>query len=253
VGGILTMRALALARRCWLPLVLVALWQAWIEASAIPRVVAPGPVAALQAVGSLVSSDVGSITSTCWLAAVGLLAGMLFGVGLAVAGWFSSTLDGVMAPFALILRSIPILAMLPLIAAVVGYNERVVLAATTLISFFPAFTFTATGLRSAPAGAPDYFQALGAGRGRQLRHLALPSAAPNILLAFKLSAAASFTAAITAQYLAGSSGLGYQLGEAQYLFEVPRAWAISLIVICLSVAAFGLGSLAERWGVSRYL
>ncbi len=52
----------------------------------------------------------------------------------------------------LVARSVPTLAPLPVVAGILGYNDRSIIAIGLLISFFPAFVYTSRGLREAPTG-----------------------------------------------------------------------------------------------------
>ena len=78
-----------------------------------------------------------------------------------------------------------------------------------IITFFPSFVFTTAGLRDLPHGSQDLFSVLGASRRATLRRLALPAAVPNMAIALRLAAAHAILAAMIAEFLMGTTGLGY--------------------------------------------
>jgi hypothetical protein len=62
-------------------------------------------------------------------------------------------------------------ALIPILARLLGYNLKTELAIVAIISFFPSFVFTAAGLRALPAGSTDLFQANGASTWHRLAFL----------------------------------------------------------------------------------
>jgi NitT/TauT family transport system permease protein len=121
-----------------------------------------------------------------------------------------------------------------------------------LISFFPVLVFTTTGLRSTPAGSDDMFVVFGARRWQRFRHLAVPSAVPRLLVALRLSVVAAVVGAMLAQWIMGTSGLGYRLVVAQVSFRTSEAWGASFVAILLSVALYSAVSALCRVAQSRF-
>ncbi|NYY80289.1 hypothetical protein DMH27_05590 [Raoultella planticola] len=64
-------------------------------------------------------------------------------------------ISGLILPGVLVAQSVPVVAMVPVISRVIGYDVRSVIAITVLISFFPAYVFSRSGLTRLPAGAKD--------------------------------------------------------------------------------------------------
>jgi NitT/TauT family transport system permease protein len=141
--------------------------------------------------------------------------------------------------------------MMPVIARVLGYDRKTVVAAAILVSFFPTFVFVTSGMRALPAGSADVLTVLGASKLRFLWHLALPAAIPGLLVALRISAANCILAALVAEFLMGTSGLGRLFATAIVDFEVERAWAVAVIVTGISGCAFLAASWIERWGQAR--
>jgi NitT/TauT family transport system permease protein len=121
-----------------------------------------------------------------------------------------------------------------------------VLAVVVIISFFPSFVFTASGLRALPPGSADLFRVLGAGRMTTLWRLALPSALPNWMIALRGAAPQSVMAATLAEFLMAGSGLGNIFHVAKDELDMARALGASLVVSVMAVVIFLLASAAER-------
>ena len=189
---------LRLVEDYWGILLLLLAWQAWVAINSFNPIVMPTPVAVI---GDLVGHPgvyLRNVGITLSVALFGLAMGMLVGTALAVAAWFSAIASGLLNPLTVLFSSVPVVALIPVIARLLGYDTSTVLAIVVIITFFPSFVFASSGLRQPPAGAEDLFRVLGASRLDLLLRLALPSAMPNLAIAFKLAAAHAILAAMVA-------------------------------------------------------
>ncbi len=232
----------------WPVLLLLAAWQVWIVTGHVPPIVAPAPVAVAVELFNNPGLYVSAAASTLGVALAGLVLGTLLGVALAVAIWLTPFAAGAITFPALLVQSTPLVAMLPVIARLLGYGEQTVVAAATAITFLPTFVLVASGMRATPPGTESVFDALGSPRVSRLLHLALPSAVPSVLVAIRLAAANSILAALVAEYLIGTFGLGRLFADAQSQFLTQRAWGASLVATVLSVAAYAGARRLERLG-----
>jgi NitT/TauT family transport system permease protein len=244
----LTARVARFADITWPVLVLLAAWQGWIIAGHVPAIVAPAPAAVVAELAGDPMLYVVSATATIGVALTGLVIGTLLGYGLAIAMWLTPFAAGAMTFPALLVQSTPLVAMLPIFGRLLGYGEPTVIAAATAITFLPTFVIVAAGMRATPAGADAVFDALGSSRTTRLVRLALPAAVPSALVAVRIAAANSILAALIAEYLIGTYGLGRLFADAQSQMLTPRAWAASLVATLLSVAAYAAARRLERLG-----
>ncbi|MCF7547749.1 ABC transporter permease [Pseudonocardia sp. WMMC193] len=240
-----------LVSRYWTIAALLVGWQLWASLNGYNRIVVPQP-------GEVVADVVGNpgaylpdLLATLGMSAAGLLTGMTAGVALAVAVWTSPLVSGMTTPIALIMRSVPVVAMIPVLARVFGYGWQTVLVITTIVSFFPAFVFVAARLRDAPRSTSDVFAVLGASRITVLRRLLLPHAVPGLLVAFRLTAPSAVLAAMLAEYLMGGRGLGVLFAQSVSFYQPERAWGTALVATVVSVACFVGARAVERRGLAR--
>jgi len=246
-------RAADLLDRSWPVLLLLAAWDVWIVAAHVPPIVAPAPARVLVEIVANPGLYAAAACATIGVALVGLLIGMTIGIALSIAIWATPFAAGALTFPALLAQSTPLVALLPVIARLLGYGEQTVIAAATAITFLPTFVLVGSGLRALPANAADVFDVLGSSRLARLVRLALPSAVPSMLVALRLSAANSILAALTAEYLIGTFGLGRLFADAQTQALTPRAWAAALVATVLSVAAYAaarrLAVIGERFSL----
>ena len=241
-----------LANRYWGVILLVLVWHGYVVLFDVHVLVIPSPGSVLEELATNTSRYIDPTISTLTVAAVGIVGGTLMGTTLASLSWFARTLSGIFTPIAVVIRSVPIVAMIPVLARVFGYEQRTIMVITIAISFFPTFVFISSGLRATPPGSADVFAALGAGRVTIFRRLALPSAVPNGLIAFRLSAADCVLAALIAEFLMGTQGLGHVFQDTVGDLDMLTAWSAAIVATILSVAFFAFAKRVERAGNERW-
>jgi ABC-type nitrate/sulfonate/bicarbonate transport system permease component len=238
--------------RLWPFVVVILAWQAWTVLYGIERTVAPTPLAVLGRLVTQPWSYAADAWETLSLAGIGLTLGVLGGIVCATGVWASPLLGGIVSPAALLMRTVPIMAMIPVIARILGYGPPTIVAIASLISFFPAFVFVRSGFQAVPPGAADLFTALGAGRWAVFRHLAAPAALPHLLIALRISAVTCIIGALVAEWLLGTKGLGLRLALSQFNLETSDTWAAATVAVAMSLTLFGLASYLERKGQDRF-
>jgi ABC-type nitrate/sulfonate/bicarbonate transport system permease component len=236
----------------WAPALLVLAWHLWVDARDFNPIVIPRPGMVFDDLTSSPGAYVGDVLTTLRVAAIGLTVGLLLGTVGAILAWSSSLLSGLVTPAAITLHAVPTVALIPVVARVFGYDARTVVAIAVLISFFPAFVFVSSGLRQLPAGSALLFDALGSDRRTRLWRLAVPAAVPNVFVALRMSAATCVIAAVVAEYLMGTEGLGQAFAHSYTNYEMDRAFGIAIVVMARSLALFSAASAAERWGRTRW-
>jgi len=236
----------------WPFVLVVLLWQAWITLGDVQRIVAPPP---LDVAKDIVEQPGTYAENTGWTliySIAGLALGMTVGGSIALLCWFSSILRSLLTPSTILLQSVPLVAIVPIMALIFGYAPKTVVGVAALLTFFPTFVFVSSGLRATPDGADDLFTALGASRWTRLYRLALPSAMPNFLVVLRLNASIAIIAAIIGEYVMGQAGLGRMFAQAFQKFDTPQAWGAALVIVVLSVIAFGISSSIERRSRPRW-
>lgn len=233
-------------------ILLIGLWQAWISFFRISPIVMPPPRKVFTDLITRPQFYVSPFLYTFEHAGLGLVIGVAIGVLLAILSWYSGFLASLIRVPAVLLQATPIVAMTPVIARLVGYNERSVVAVAILISFFSTYVFVSAGLRSSSQGAEDLFSVLAANRASRLWRLALPAAAPSILLSLRVSAATAVLAALVAEWLVGVKGLGALLSISVFTYQLAPVWVSAILGTLLAVVAFALASLVERIGRERW-
>jgi len=179
-------------------------------------------------------------------AALGFVGGNVLGLVLATVFARWGALARVGLPFAVALRSVPLIAITPLLTIMFGFGPATIVIMATLISFFPALVAGAAGLRAPSAEALALMRVLDAPERVLYARLRIPAALPFVFAAFKITAPAAVLAAMVAEWTAANSGLGYLIIDAGEQYRFPLMWAGIVAATALAVGAFAVASLAER-------
>lgn len=229
----------------------LAAWAGLIWALQLPGYLAKGPVEVWEYLVTGVGATdhrealAAALSITLRDASIGLTAGLGFAAMIAIAFTLSPGLSYAFMPVAMLLTSVPLVAMAPLIILIAGRSTLVVAVLGTLIVFFPALVMLVRGLQSAPPGASDVVAVGGGGRARQLALVRLPSAIPAFFVVVRMSMPAAITGALIAEWLATGEGLGNTIPAAIGVFRITEVWASAAVITAVSILLYNLVEVVE--------
>ena len=128
------------------------------------------------------------------------------------------------------LQVTPVVAIAPLVTIWAGLDHagRAIVALAAVVAFFPLFSGTLTGLKSADPDLERLFDLYGATRVQRLLRLHAPAAAPFILEGLKVAVGLSLIGAVVAEFVAGSGeaqGLAWRVLEAEHQLRTAEMFA----------------------------
>lgn len=176
----------------------------------------------------------------------GFTAGMVAALVVALLFALSPAAEGMFMPVALILRSVPLVALTPLVVLVFGRGTAGIAVISGIVVFFPALVTIVHGLRSTPVAAQDLVAVYGGRRAAHLRLVALPHALPDLLAAAKLSVPGCLVGALVAEWLATGDGIGGAILSSIAAFGYSRIWASIAALTLVSVLAYTVVGVVEQ-------
>jgi NitT/TauT family transport system permease protein len=227
-------------------IVFVVIWQAVTTAFSVPAFLVPAPSAIAEAFVANAGRIGAALAQTALEAAVGFAGGNVLGLILAGAFARSRRLERVGLPVAIALRSVPLIAIAPLLTIILGFGPVTIVVMAVLISFFPALVAGASGLRAPSRDALALMRVLDASERVNYLRLRIPAALPFVFAAFKITAPAAVLAAMVAEWTAANTGLGYLIIDAGEQYRFPLMWAGIVAATALAVGAFIVASFTER-------
>lgn len=221
------------------------------------RFLLPAPVDVFR-IGLLEGRNRGELftglAGTAQVALIGLLVAMIVGVGAAILMHQAPWIEQSLYPYAVILQTIPILAVVPLIGFWFGFELRSRVFVCALIAVFPIITNTLFGLQQVSPGLHDLFTLHRAGRLKRLWRLELPAAVPAMVAGFRISAGLAVIGAIVADFFfrQGDPGIGRLIDVYRQRLATEQLLTAVFLSSLLGLAAFGVfGWIGRRVDRSR--
>ncbi|MFC7306560.1 ABC transporter permease [Streptomyces monticola] len=156
-------------------------------------------------------------TLSVW--AYGLLLGCAVAVPLGVLFGSVPKVDAAARAVVEFLRPIPSVALIPLVALLLGTGARMQITVIAYASVWPVLFNTVYGLGDVDPVARDTLRAFGFGRLQVLWRVSLPATAPFIAAGIRISASVALILAVASEILSGfGEGLGTFIAQAS---QVP--------------------------------
>ena len=179
-----------------------------------------------------------SLWDSAKVALIGL--GITIVVGMALATLMSTRrwLERATWPYLVAVQSAPILALTPLIRALIDGSMKQRLLVVVLISIFPIVSNTLFGLLSAEKSQHELFTLQGASKWTRLTKLQFPAALPNIFVGLRISAGLAVIGAVVGDFYfrqGGTVGIGAQIDVYR-----SRLWGAELITAIIMASVLGL-------------
>lgn len=185
-------------------------------------------------------------------AGLGLGLGTLAAVLLAVLFNAFGTIEQAILPVAMVLRSVPLVAMAPLIALVFGRGLVTVAIVGATVTFFPTLVNVNLGLRMAPQPAIDLVKAYGGRKLFTLARVQFPFALPALFAALRATAPLAITGAMLAEFFLVGNGLGHSINLARNQFDYTDMWAQAAVATLASVLIYSIAVGVEGAVLARF-
>lgn len=185
-------------------------------------------------------------------------AGIGFGFGLGIATLvsvlftLSRSVESALMPIAMLLRSVPLIAMAPILILIFGRGEVTVAVMGAIVVLFPALVNIVFGLKSASAAMMDVATVYGASKLAALRFVAFPSSLPSFFAAVKISVPGAITGALLVEWLATGQGIGYAIISAIGRAKTSEVWAYVVVITLVSILLYNLVGLIESYVLKRF-
>jgi ABC-type nitrate/sulfonate/bicarbonate transport system permease component len=242
-----------LAYRVAATLVALALWQFAVISGVVPAAAVAAPTDIVRAAGPMVGTDGfgAALLDTVGSWAEGLFIAILIAipVGLALG---SSDLAYRLSRFTIdFLRTIPPVALIPLVLLVYGATAKMAFVLIVFGSTWPVLLQAMYGVHQVDPAGREMADAYRLRRRDRVRFLILPSAAPFVATGIRLAATISLLLAIGAELLGGAPGIGASITLEEQNGDIPQMWVYvvlsAVLGVIVNLALLGLERKVLRW------
>lgn len=205
-----------------LPVTIIIGWQLLVQFAIIPRRLLPMPTEVLETAWKLLQS--GALFEHIGVSAQRAFTGLLIGGGIA---FIVGLLNGMFSPSEKLLdstlqmiRTIPNLALTPLVILWFGIGDTARIFLISLGVFFPIYLNTFHGVRYVDRGLIEMGRTYGLSRWGLFTQIILPGALPSILVGLRYSLGIMWLTLIVAETIAATAGIGFMTQSAREFMQI---------------------------------
>ncbi len=241
-----------------LPVALIAMWQLLADARVLSPVFFPAPS---RAVGVLVDRVAdGSLwpplLATVWRMLLGWLLAGLLGIFLGAVIGSSKAAREYLGPTLEFFRPLPASAIIPVAILFLGLTQQMSLAVIAFGAIWPVLLGSVYGFSTIKHRLREVSASLEMNRLEFFRHIALPSALPDIIAGARISLALALILSVVVEMQASLPGLGQDIMQAQRRFRSADLYAGLIVLGVLGFAiSYGLRAFEARvlrWRDARH-
>jgi NitT/TauT family transport system permease protein len=171
---------------------------------------------------------------------IGFPAGFLIGRSRWLGQVFDPLISGAFA--------VPRIIFFPILLRIFGVGAVAEAAMAAISALFPILITTAAGIREVNPTLVKMGRSLNLSPWQMVGKIYVPAAAPSLMVGFRIGFSISFIAVIIAEFFAAKAGLGLLVSRAYGLLQLPRMYAVVLLIVLIAL----LGNLS-LWLVERRL
>lgn len=184
----------------------------------------------------------------------GFVCGSAVGFFLAVPVAESRSLERILSPYIVALQAVPKVAIAPLLIIWVGYGLSSKVLIVALITFFPVFVNSVTGLRETPDDQIELMRLYRATRWQKFRFAKIQNALPYIFAGLQVGVTLSVIGAIVGEFVGAQEGLGSLIVSAGFKLDSATVFAaitlLTVLAALLSTAVQFVGHRIVFWAPS---
>lgn len=225
-------------------------WQFGTQLLQIPPYLLPKPMDIVEAAVMNWSNLSGAVIRTITESMLGFMFSVIGGVVGALLMFSSKLLERSLYPYAILLQTIPIVAIAPIIVIWFGSGMNAIVIIAFTIGFFPMLSNTLIGLNATDRGMINLLKLYQASPWQIMWKVRIPAALPYIMAGLKISCTLAVVGAIVGEYIAGigggDGGLGYAITVASSRMETAYLFACGISASVLGIGFFLLVNLFSK-------
>lgn len=226
--------------------ILVTLWGGAIAVFDVPVFVAPGPWDTWQAIVQNSDRLFGALGFTLTGVFFGLLLAITIALSLGVIFTLSAPASRAFMPLVIGLRTVPVLAVAPLLIMIFGRGQGTTIATVVIVGFFPIMVNAMRGFRSVSPTVNELFHVAGANWWQLLIKARIPFALPFFFTGLRVATTSALLSAMLAEWLSGAPGIGRLIFDALSFRDMPLMFAAVTLSMATAFTIFGLATALER-------
>ena len=236
-------------------LTLIVVWEAAVRVFKPEAFILPAPSSIARELASSPGYFAQQTLYTLGTTLGGFVLALALGFVAAVGIVYSTFLERTLYTLLVALNSVPKVALAPLFVIWMGTGTEPKIAIALTIAIFATVIDTVLGLRSVDPELLNLAHSARASGWQILLKIRLPTALPSMFAGMKLAISLALVGAIVGEFVAGNTGLGQVILQAQGMFQTSRMFVAIFVLGILGTVLFYAIDWIERlllpWHVSQ--
>lgn len=230
------------------PAAVIVVWHLAYVAGAINPILFSSPVKVVQTMwealldGTLLTHLGTSVGR--WM--LGFLIGGVLGLALGAVVGLSRFFERLLDPTAQMLRTVPIMGLVPLFIVWFGLGELPKIILIAFATFFQVYIQMYAGIRNIDRKLIEVGRMYELKQGEMLRRIIIPGAMPSLLQGVRLGLGMAWLALVIAELTGANSGVGYWMQMGREFMRIDIVLAALLIFAAVGKGVDSLVRLLER-------
>ena len=232
------------------PLVIILIWQMAAALHLVSATLLPAPTKIVEQAFRLTANGelLNNLGVSFYRAGLGFALGAATGLMLGLSTGLGKLAERTLDPSLQMLRTIPMLSLVPLFILWFGVGEFSKILMISLGAFFPVYLNTFLGIRNVEVKLMEVTGIYQYTKWQLLSKVIIPSALPNILLGVRLSLGAAWLVLVVAEMMGASAGVGYMIQDARAYSQTDIVFVgISIFAIVGKLSDSSIRLLEKRW------
>jgi NitT/TauT family transport system permease protein len=197
-----------------------------------------------QLFGASIWTDIGV---TIRAIVYGYLIGTAFGIVLGTLLARAEFVAQVFQPYIEAIAALPKIALVPLFVFIFGIGITAEMVNAALMVFIIVLFSTFSGVANVPESLVNTARVMGAGRWTVTARVVVPSALPSVLVGMRAGVSFAFVGAITSEFIAATSGLGWMMEQAASGYDEDALFTGLIYLVVLVWLLAQVIGLLQAW------
>ncbi len=226
----------------------IVLWEVLANVSIIDSFITSKPSRVVSTFFRMLSDDLlMHVWVTCFETLIGFLLGTFGGTFIASILWWSPFLSKVLAPYLVILNSLPKVALGPIIIVWVGAGTPAIITMALAISLVVTILDMLNGFVDTDVNMIKMARTFDASKFQVFTKIVFPSNIPTLFNVLKVNIGLSMVGVITGEFLVSKAGLGHLIVYGGQVFQLDLVMtSVIILAIVASLMYYGV-ILLERF------
>lgn len=214
------------------------LWQFLTAFFQIPEYIFPSPTQVINAYCQNPQLFLTSLLITFTEAIIGFTLANIISIFVSFIIFYIKKTENVIMPIAVTLKTIPVIAITPLLVLWFSSGIMSRIATAALICFFPTLVNLLRGTKSINSDLLDLFKIYDSSWLWTLKLLVIPSTLPYLFSSLKISSSLAVVGALVGEFIGANKGLGFLIIVNYYNSNTPVVFAAIILSSMLGIVIY---------------